>query len=240
MVFERLKWPRAVRIQRLFTVPLVILGVILSTLHQSSLGSLYLIVPEKLHPLWYTPLLPVMFWVSSVAVGLAMVIVESRLSARAFGRHLELPLLSEVGRVLVAALALLAVFRAYDLVSRGVIGQVFQISYESLMFQLEILVGLVAPIAMLSSHRLRQNARGLYAASLCVVLGFIVNRMNVSITGFEGAAGGRYVPAWSEAVITLMLVAIGFAAFALAVRYFNVFPEPEETEKVYPGGAGTR
>ena len=84
LVFEKLKWKRAAKVQKTVTVPLVIMGVILSTLHQSSLGMMYLIVPGKLHALWYTSMLPVLFWVSSVAVGLAMVIVESRLSARAF------------------------------------------------------------------------------------------------------------------------------------------------------------
>ena len=86
MVFERLGWTRALVIQQAATVPLVIAGTMLSTLHQSSLGSFYLIVPGKLHALWYSPLLPVHFFLSALAVGLAMVIVESRLSSRAFGR----------------------------------------------------------------------------------------------------------------------------------------------------------
>jgi len=72
----------------------------------------------------------------------------------------------------------------------------------------------------------RANCAGLYASALLVVMGFVVNRLNVSITGFEAAQGGRYVPAWSELAITLMLVAIGFAAFGLAVRHLRVYPEP--------------
>ena len=88
MIFEKVRWNRAAKVQKAVTVPLVIAGVILSTLHQSSLGTVYLIVPGKLHALWYTPLLPVLFWVSSVGAGLAMVIVESRISSRVFGRQL--------------------------------------------------------------------------------------------------------------------------------------------------------
>lgn len=225
MVFERLRWTRAVKIQRLFTVPLVIAGVILSTVHQSSLGTLFLIAPGKLHALWYTPLLPVIFFVSAICVGLAMVIVESRLSSRAFGRQLEMPLLMDVGRSLVAVLAVLAVIRIYDLASRGVLAEAFTFSYESSFFLVEFLAGVILPAVLLAIPRLRANARALYGTSLLVVMGFIVNRLNVSITGFDAGRGGPYTPAAGEMLITLMLVAIGFAAFGLAVKYLNVYPE---------------
>jgi Ni/Fe-hydrogenase subunit HybB-like protein len=225
MVFERLGWTRALVIQQAVTLPLVLAGALLSTLHQSSLGSLYLIVPGKLHPLWYSPLLPVIFLVSSVCVGLAMVIVESRLSARAFGRRLEMPLLAEVGRVLVAALGFYGVVRLYDLVHRRALGRAFDGSTESLLFLLEFAVGVVLPMALLASPAVRRHSEGLYASGLLVILGFVVNRLNVSITGFESAQGGHYVPAWSEFAITLMLVALGFAAFSLAVKHLAVYPE---------------
>jgi Ni/Fe-hydrogenase subunit HybB-like protein len=227
MLFEKLEWTRLMKIQRLMTVPLVVAGVLLSTLHQSSLGALYLIVPGKLHAFWYTTSLPLIFFVSSICVGLAMVIVESRLSARAFGRHLEMPLLIEIGRLLTAALGVYGVLRIYDLWHRGVLWMTFGSFYEARLFQLEFVLGVLLPFALLASPRVRENAHGLYAASLLAVLGFVANRLNVTITGFESAAGGHYVPAWSELLISMMLVAIGFAAFGLAVRYLNVFPEEE-------------
>jgi len=226
MVFERLKWERALRIQRMLVIPLVILGVILSTLHQSSLGALYLIVPGKLHPLWYTSRLPFIFYASSICAGLAMVIVESRLSSRAHHRHLEMPLLSELGRVLVAGLGILAVFRIRDLASRGVLSLAFEPTYEAMLFQLEFLVGIILPLVLLAIPRVRRSPRGLYSAALLTVLGFITNRLNVSITGLEGVQGGHYIPAASEVLVTIMLVAMGFAAFNLAVRYLPVYPTP--------------
>jgi Ni/Fe-hydrogenase subunit HybB-like protein len=236
MVFERLGWGRAVRVQRGLTLPLVVAGVILSTLHQSSLGALYLIVPGKLHPLWYTPALPLVFFVSSLCAGLAMVLVESRLSSRAFGRELELPLLREVGRILVAALGVFGALRLFDLWRRGALPDAFGGSYEALLFQVEFGAGVLLPFALLAAPRVRSSAGGLYGAGLLAVLGFIVHRLNVSITGFE-AAQGTYVPAWSEVAITLMLVAIGFAAFATAVRYLNVFPEAARPAAPLPGGS---
>ncbi|HET6349701.1 MAG TPA: Ni/Fe-hydrogenase cytochrome b subunit [Candidatus Krumholzibacteria bacterium] len=224
MVFERLKWERAARIQHAITLPLVIAGVILSTLHQSSLGSLYLIVPNKLYPLWYTERLPLIFWTSAVCAGLAMVIVESRLSARALGRELELPLLRDIGRALLAALGVFIVLRIRDLWERGVIDLAFKPGYEMWLFQLEVFVGLVVPFILLAVPRIRNSARGLYIASLFTVLGFIANRLNVAVTGLDRAQGGHYVPAVPETLITLMLIALGFTAFNLAAKHLPVYP----------------
>src|SRR5262245_29133729 len=101
LLLEKLGWVKPLRIVHMFTIPLVILGVILSMLHQSSLGSLYLIVPEKLYPLWYSPLQPFLFFLTALALGCAMTIFESYLSFRAFRRQLEMNLLSDLGKVLV-------------------------------------------------------------------------------------------------------------------------------------------
>ena len=225
VVFERLGWNRALTWQRAATLPLVLAGVLLSTLHQSSLGALYLIIPAKLHPLWYTPALPWMFWTSAVAVGLAMVVVESRISSRAFGRPIEMHLLTEIARVLLVALGVYAVLRIYDLAHRGVLAEVFRPTYEAGMFGLEFLLGVLLPFALLLSPKTRTSIRRLYPTALLAVMGFLVNRLNVSVTGLERSSGTHYVPAWSEIALSLMLVAIGFGAFSLMVRYFRVYPE---------------
>lgn len=115
LLWERLRWEKPLKVMRALTVPLVILGVILSFLHQSSLGSLFLIVPHRLHPLWYSPLLPVFFFVSALALGCAMTIFESFLSFRAFGKRLELHLLTDLGKVIVGVLALYLTLRLQDL-----------------------------------------------------------------------------------------------------------------------------
>ncbi|MCL5745612.1 MAG: polysulfide reductase NrfD, partial [Acidobacteria bacterium] len=138
VVFERLGWKSPLKYLRAVMIPLVILGVILSTLHQSSLGSLYLIVPSKLHPLWYTPLLPVLFYISAITVGLAMTIFESWHSSRAFGRQLELPLLAGLGRVLAVCLLAYLAVRFMDLSQRGVLRLALEPRPESYLFALEI------------------------------------------------------------------------------------------------------
>jgi Ni/Fe-hydrogenase subunit HybB-like protein len=138
IVLERSNLQKPLKIVRAALIPLVILGVILSTLHQSSLGTLYLIMPEKLHPLWYSPLLPVFFFISAIAVGLAMTIFESSLSAKYFGRQLELPILQELGRVLMVVLCVYGILRYEDLLHRGVLKLLAQPGYEMYLFWLEI------------------------------------------------------------------------------------------------------
>ncbi len=223
IVFERLNLERPRRIVRAISVPLVIVGVILSTLHQSSLGSLFLIVPEKLHPLWYSPLLPVFFFVSAIAAGLAMVIVESYLCQRAFNHHLEMDLLETIGRVMVVTLSVYGILRLQDLARRGVLSTLRHPDYEGSMFLLEMGLGVLLPIIILAIPRVRVKQSGLVTGAFLVVLGFVMHRLNVSITGMERMAGVRYMPSWMEIAVSLALVAAGFAIFGLAVRYLPIF-----------------
>jgi Ni/Fe-hydrogenase subunit HybB-like protein len=225
VVFERLQLERPRRILRGISIPLVIAGVMLSTLHQSSLGSLYLIVPEKMHPLWYSPLLPVFFFISAIAVGLAMTIFESSMTSKHFGKQLELPLLRELGRILVVVLLVYSVLRTQDLYHRGALKYILQSSYESRLFLLEVMLGLVAPLTLLLIPRVRRTAGGLYLAAVLTLLGFITNRLNVSTTGMETSAGLHYIPRWTELAVTGTIIAIGFAVFALAAKHLPIFPE---------------
>lgn len=233
VVFERLRLQRPQRWLHMVSLPLVIVGVILSTLHQSSLGSLYLIVPDKLHPLWYSPLLPVFFFISALAVGMAMTIFESSMSARHLGHQLELPLLRDLGRMLTVFLAVYAVLRVQDLYHRGAWPLAMRWGYESSLFWLEIGMGLALPLLLLFLPRVRQSANGLYLVSVLVVAGFMTNRLNVAVTGMEASAGVRYIPKWTEVAITLSIVAAGVWLFALATRYLHIFHE-EPPEAVRP------
>jgi Ni/Fe-hydrogenase subunit HybB-like protein len=231
VLLERFNLEKPLRIVRKALIPLVIVGVILSTLHQSSLGTLYLIMPTKLHAFWYSPLLPVFFFISAIAVGLAMTIFESSMSSKYFGRQLELPILKELGRVMMVVLAVYGILRFEDLFHRGVLRQVLHFGYETRLFLLEITMAIIAPLILLSFKKVRETPGGLYISAILVVLGFITNRLNVSITGMETAAGLRYVPKWTEYGITAAIVAAGFALFGLAVKYLPIFPEEEEHVK---------
>jgi Ni/Fe-hydrogenase subunit HybB-like protein len=221
-VLEKFGWKRPLGWLRAVTIPLVILGVILSTLHQSSLGSLYLIVPHKLHPFWYTPLLPLLFFLSAIWVGLAMTIFESWHSSRAFGKQLEVSLLNGLGRLLAVVLSVYLVLRFSDLARRGALRRLAEPANETFLFALEIGL-LLLPALMLFQPRIRRRPAALYGCALMAILGFVANRLNVSVTGMEAASGTSYIPKWSEIAVTLGIIAAGFAIFRLAVRRLPIF-----------------
>ncbi len=224
VVFERLRLERPQRVLRAIGTPLVIAAVLLSTLHQSSLGSLYLIAPTKLYPLWYSPLLPFLFLLSAVAAGIAMVVIESALSERAFGRRLEMSVLEPLARGLLVTLVLYALLRLVQLRRSAALPLLLHPGYEEAMFLLEIALGILLPVAVLSAASARRSPRALTVCALLVVAGFLLNRLNVSVTGMERAAGVRYLPSAMELAVSVGLVAIGFVLFALAVRHLPIFP----------------
>jgi len=229
-VFEKLSWNRLARIFHHLTFPLTLAAVLLSMLHQSSLGSLFLLVPGRLDPLWYTPLLPFLFFVSAIAVGLTMTIVESNLSARAFGRCIEGPVLQSVAKVAAWVMGFYAVLRIGDLVQRGALSELWPLDRAAGFFFAEIILGLLIPLVIFSYPHFRKNTRLLNRGAQLAVLGFIIHRLNVGITGFEVVAGKTYTPAWTEVAVSLMLVAIGVTAFNLAGRYLPIF-ETEDPER---------
>jgi Ni/Fe-hydrogenase subunit HybB-like protein len=231
MVFQKLRLEKPQKILKGITIPLVVAGVILSTLHQSSLGSLYLIVPEKLYPIWYSSNLPYLFFLSAVAVGPAMVTIESYLSSRAFKKEIEIHILSRLAKVTAVALMVYFVLKIEDVVRYNLFPYIFKFNYESMMFWLEFIVGVVVPIILLTNSRIRGSKKGLFVAQFITVLGFILNRLNVSITGLEGYSQAGYFPKWTEVVITLFLVSLGFALFRLIVKHFPVFPPEVEKRK---------
>jgi Ni/Fe-hydrogenase subunit HybB-like protein len=222
-VFERFRMQKPLKQLKAITIPLVIVGVLLSTLHQSSLGSLFLIVPSKLHPYWYSPLLPVFFFISAVGTGMAIVIFESNLSARAFGLEIEMPLLAALGKAMAVVLGVYGILRLQDLWRRGALVHLREPSTETALFVLEIVLGILIPLPLLLLRRVREDREGLFAAAVLVITGFLLNRLNVSITGLEYSAHAHYFPKWTEVAVTLSMVGTMFLCFALAVRYFNVF-----------------
>jgi Ni/Fe-hydrogenase subunit HybB-like protein len=186
-------------------------------------------VPEKLYPLWYSPILPLLFYISAIAVGMAMTIFESWHSSRAFGRALELPLLASMGRVLAVVLSLYLWIRFLDLSRRGAFALLGQNRIETWLFLLEIAL-LLMPTVLLYQASVRLRPGALYACTVMVVFGFITNRLNVSITGLEAGSGTHYLPRWSEIAVTLSIVAGGCAIFRFIAQYFPVFEAPSHAE----------
>ena len=225
LLFERFKFKIGVRVWHRLAPMFVIVGVLLSTLHQSSLGTLYVIAPEKIHPLWYSPILPILFFVSAVGLGLAMTCIESFLSLRAFGKRLEPELMATIGKATAVVMLVYLVIRIEDLFVRGSLHLAWKFDTASWFFLSEIGLGVILPVAMLVFERVRRRPWALIFAQFMVVLGMIFGRLNVGVTAFQLGTGAHYVPSWMEFSVSLGLIALGFALFGLAVRYLPVFPQ---------------
>jgi Ni/Fe-hydrogenase subunit HybB-like protein len=235
VVFEGIKWQKFAHFIHRFIMPFVILGVVLSTLHQSSLGSLLLIQPAKLYPLWWTPILPILFFISAVSIGLAMIIFESSLSSRYFKRGLEIDLLEKLARAIPVVLGIYLVVKFGEIIIASDFQYLFTGGLMSFLFWLEILVGAVIPIVLFSLRRVRQSSKGLLFGSIVLLLGMILNRFNVSWFAVRHPdpltympvfmSNVKYVPSLAEISISLGIFAGGILAFGLAAKYLPVFEE---------------
>jgi Ni/Fe-hydrogenase subunit HybB-like protein len=211
------------------SIVFVILGVVLSTLHQSSLGSLWVLLPGKLSPIWYSLYLPVFFWLSAVAVGLTMTIVESTLSAKAFKRQLEFDLLVDLAKIAAVVLLIYLAARVLDLIVRDAWSLVFEPTLQAATFWIEIGLGVLVPIILFAIRPLRERPALLFSGALMVVVfGIVLNRLNVSVIGLLPYTGNVYSPSWMEIAVPITLMSFGVIAFGLAAKYLPVFPEDEK------------
>lgn len=228
MIFEKFNMRFALKFVNAIMVPVVLFGVLLSVLHQSSLGAVYLIVPAKMSPLWYNSQLPFMFLVSAIAMGLSMVSFETILSAKAFRHELNMEILSGLARGCFIALCIYLALKVYFLAQGPGIAAAFSGTMESRMFLLEMAVGVVVPIAMLAVRKLRETMSSILVVNVLVVLGVLINRMNVGIFGLyrdASAKGGSYFPSTIEILLTLGFISFSVLGFKIAAKYLNLFPE---------------
>lgn len=241
VVLEKFGLQRFVRVVHRIMIPAIIFGIILSYLHQSSLGTMFLIVPTKLYPLWYSPLLPMFYFISAISAGLSVVILESWLTSRSFGRSFRMDVLNGIARALVVVLAVLGVMRLADFIERGVVGYLFMPRIETVMFYFEFVIGIVIPAVLLSFRRFRHHPDWIVAGAVLTIMGFVLNRGNVVLTGMQRYLGEVYVPTWEEVAITLLLVAVPVAMFSVAAKYLPLFTlDPEHASEANNVHAGSR
>jgi len=188
-----------------------------------------------MHPLWYSPLLPVLFYASAIATGLAMTIFESWHSSKSFGRALEFPLIQKMTRVLAVVIAVYLTMRFLDLHHRGALATLNQPGAERWLFGLEIVL-MAVPMLMFFRERTRENPVAIYVGVVLFLLGFVTHRLNVSVTAVERALGVQYLPKWTELSVTLAMVAAGFFIFRMAARHLPIFEHEghEESEAKVP------
>jgi Ni/Fe-hydrogenase subunit HybB-like protein len=216
------------------SIILVIAGIVLSTLHQSSLGSLFLITPFRLHPLWYSPIIYVQFFVSAVALGLMTVVIESVFSNYFLGHKLHLREISGLGLAASVVLWVYLALRLGDLAVRGVLGMAFDGSWQGALFLFEVGFSALIPALLMLSKRIRGSLTGVAIAASMVVLGMVMHRLDVSVAAFARPEGIGYFPSWEEFAVSLGIVAGGILIFLFFVENLNVFddvkghpPEPK-------------
>jgi Ni/Fe-hydrogenase subunit HybB-like protein len=223
VVFEGVKWQKTAHFIHKFIMPFVIMGVVLSTLHQSSLGSLLLIQPTKLHALWWTPVLPLMFFTSALSIGLSMILLESSLSSRYFKRGLEMHLLEKLARAIPYTAGIYLALKLGELIVAGEFGLLFTSGSMSLLFWAELLIGCVAPIVLFSNRKLRQSPNGLLIGAIITLFGMILNRFNVSWFAVGRLTDVSYTPSIVEMSVSVAIFSAGIMAFGLLAKYFPVF-----------------
>lgn len=216
------------------TIPLVTAGIVLSTLHQSSLGSLFLIAPHRLHSLWYSPLIYVFFFISAVGLGLMVVTLESVLSGWLLGHAVRTDRLAGLGFAAGIVLFIYAVLRLGDLAVRGDLGAAFDGSGLAFLFLFEMLVSAIVPAALLAVRRIRTSLAGMAVCSAMVVFGMVLNRLSVCIFAFNRPGDMPYFPAWTEWAVSLGIVSVGILVFLFFVENLNVYPEADEEGRAGP------
>jgi len=220
---------------RRVTFLFIIAGVVLSCFHQSSLGTLMLIAPYKMNPLWYTPISPLLFLVSAIAVGFPMVIFESILSAKSFKLKPELKVLSSISLYTPIILIIYLGLKIGDLTLRNAWHYLFDFStIQPLMFLIEMIVGVIIPIIIFSNNKWRHTVGGLFTGSVFVILGILLNRIDVFLVAYKPLYAQKpYFPSIYEIFLTVGLISAMILVYRSLVRIFPVIAVPvDESGKV--------
>ena len=226
MLFERLGWEKARKAVGRVMVGAVIFGVMLSTLHQSSLGAVYLIAESKMSPLWWDTKLPFQFLVSAVAMGLAMVSLETMLSRKFLGHEVDKEIFYGLARGTLIILLFYLLLKLYQLFVVAGVGLAFDGSLEANMYLLEMLIGVVIPVALLAMKSVRTNIHRIFSINLMVITGVLLNRLNVGLFSMEtyfSSQGMSYSPTWMEFLVSLGIISLGIFLYKMSAKHLPLF-----------------
>ncbi len=199
----------------------IALGLLLPTMHQSSLGTLMLLANSRLHELWRTPMVPLFFLLTCVSMGYAVVVFESAFSSVAFGRKPEMEMLAGLAGIIAPLQVVVVLLRLIDMGVRGVIGDLFAGDVRSFMVILELVLFL-APVAMLMAPASRRNLGNLVRAAMVMMFAGALYRFDVFLVAFNPGAHWSYFPSVPELLVTLGLVAAEVMAYVYIVRNFPI------------------
>ena len=221
MALERWKKDEWVAMLRNLYLVLVVAGVMLSTLHQSSLGALFLLMPEKMSDLWASRAIGPLFFCSAVIGGLSVVTLESLISAWAYERKAEVKLLASFSKGLGIVLLVYFAMKVTDLYARGVSVWVWDKAH--FFFFVELFGTVALPALLLTFKEVRNSAKGLFWAAGLAAFGVVLNRFNVSLTSYGGYRQFSYFPSFVEIIITVAMVALGIVIFDLGRKFLPIY-----------------
>ena len=202
-------------------------GIVLSMLHQSSLGALFLLMPHKLHPLWWTPALPLLFYLQAVYTGLGTAAIAVRLVWKALKLPINRVLFRRIGQAMSINLMLYAAIKVGDWMGSGEVPLLLKPDAFGLIAWLQFLIGIILPLGILLS-KLVGHTSGPFWAGVFALIGTFIDRLMISWVGLAEPSPITYFPSWIEIMITVGMIAGGFLLYGAVVRYFKLFPEPEE------------
>ena len=227
MIFEKLGWNRALGWVNRGMVGIVLFGVLLSLLHQSSLGAVYLIAPSKLSPLWYSKHIPYLFLISAIMMGLSMVSFETILTGKVFNHEAPKDVLEGLAKGVVFFGLLYGAMKIGILMTGPGLGVLLNGGFLGFMWLLEMAVGVVIPVLLLARKAARKDLDTIFVASIMVIVGVLLNRLNVgvfAISDYANRVGGDYFPSIMEFMLTLGMIAFATLGFKICAKYLNLFP----------------
>jgi formate dehydrogenase iron-sulfur subunit len=213
-------------------IMLAIAAVTLSTMHQSSLGSLFLLMPDKLAPQWWSPVMPVSFFLSSIAAGISLVILIEIWLAKAWNRQIRISQLASMAQIAFWSLLIYLAFRLGDMAIRGQLGNAFS-GRLGMVFGVEIVLGGIVPLLLLSRRSFRMQLGPLFLGALFATLGVVFNRINVVLLAMDlrgpmpQIRPASYFPSVFEWGISIGLIAATIFLFGLGARLLPLLPKEE-------------
>jgi Ni/Fe-hydrogenase subunit HybB-like protein len=199
----------------------IALGLLLPTMHQSSLGSLILLAGPRLHPLWNTSFIPLLFLISCVAMGFAAVVIEGALSSLLLKRKPETEMLADLGRTIVPVLGVYLALRLADLVWRGQAGALFAFDHYSVMSLIEFALFIAAGL-LLATDRQRRDLPNLFRAAMVLVIAGGLYRIDAFLVAFNPGPQWSYFPSVGEILVTVGLVSLEILGYIAIVKYFPI------------------
>ena len=189
---------------------------------------MFVILEHKLHPLWWTPILPLLFLTQALFGGIAAAAIVVKLTQEKMGKKVDRELLVAMGKLIRILLIFYLICKVGDWLMAGELGLLFTSGFIGLLAWGEIILGILLPLVILFSKQGNRTV-GVFWSGDWIIIGLFINRLTTSFIAFETPAWATYVPHWIEVVSSIGVGAAAVLAFVIAARLFNLFPEHEHS-----------